>query len=538
MFTAGTQIGKYTLRRKLGQGGFGSVFAAYDETLDREVALKLLNAEHKTSDDVMRRFLQEARLAARISHPGIVTVFECAQISGTSTPADGIAYIAMELLDGESLAHRLHRGGRMAAPTAMEIARQIASALEAAHASGIVHRDLKPDNIFLVRDPAVLHGERVKVLDFGIAKLHHVASSVHTQTNEVFGTPRYMSPEQCRSSTQIDHRSDIYTLGCILFELVTGRPPFVGQPGELFAQHLMVEAPSVLAFVRDTPYHVADLVARMLAKDVAHRPQSMAQVQRELEVGGAVAVGVPPTLPPTGHPNTDAETTLKAAAGVSMIREHVPSRVLMLAGAALALAAAVTLVVWLRDGDGDGAREQPPAAPAQVAAAPRSAPQPQVTPIEEPATDVTGASAAAAASTTPTTPPSPSSSASPPSPSPSPTTSPARGQSAPAGGARTRRKREPTAAADVAVATGTLKLRSSPSCAILVDGKAIGSNTPHELELPAGKHRITLFNDEHDIKDTFHVVIEAGDVERVTRDLHDKIRAKRRNKTINPFGGG
>ncbi|MBA3502139.1 MAG: serine/threonine protein kinase, partial [Deltaproteobacteria bacterium] len=293
MFAVGTQIGKYTLRRKLGQGGFGVVFAGYDESLEREVALKILNAEHKASDDVMRRFLQEARLAARIGHPGITTVFECAMLDS------GVAYIAMELLDGESLAHRLHRSGRMAPPMAMEITRQIASALEAAHKNGIVHRDLKPDNIFIVKDPAVPGGERVKVLDFGIAKLHHVQSSdVHTQTSEVFGTPRYMSPEQCRSSTQIDQRSDIYTLGCILFELLAGRPPFVGQTGELFAQHLLVEAPSVLTVVRETPYHVADLVQRMLAKDVDARPPTMADVQRELERSGGMTMGVPATEPP------------------------------------------------------------------------------------------------------------------------------------------------------------------------------------------------------------------------------------------------
>src|SRR5690349_5214040 len=143
MFAVGSQIGKYTLRRKLGQGGFGVVFAAYDESLDREVALKILNVEHKADADVMRRFLQEARAAARINHPGITTVHECVMMP------DGVAYIAMELLDGESLSHRLHRSGRMSPAGAMEITRQIASALDAAHATGIVHRDLKPDNIFL-----------------------------------------------------------------------------------------------------------------------------------------------------------------------------------------------------------------------------------------------------------------------------------------------------------------------------------------------------------------------------------------------------
>src|SRR5687767_158654 len=167
MLSTGSQIGKYMLGKKLGQGGFGVVFRAHDASLDREVALKFLNEEHSSQPQILQRFLQEARSAAKIAHPGIVTVYECGQLS----EANNAAYIAMELLDGESLTDRLARSGRMPAEQAIEIARQVASALEAAHRSGIIHRDLKPDNIFLVRDPAVANGERVKVLDFGIAKL-------------------------------------------------------------------------------------------------------------------------------------------------------------------------------------------------------------------------------------------------------------------------------------------------------------------------------------------------------------------------------
>ncbi len=548
MFEPGTQIGKYLLRRKLGQGGFGSVFAAYDETLDREVALKILNAEHKASEDVMRRFLQEARLAARIGHPGIVTVFECAQVTNTGTSADGVAYIAMELLDGESLAHRLHRSGRMSPPTAMEIARQIASALETAHASGIVHRDLKPDNIFLVRDPAVLHGERVKVLDFGIAKLHHIASGVHTQTNEVFGTPRYMSPEQCRSSTQIDQRSDIYTLGCILFELVTGRPPFIGPTGELFAQHLMVDAPSVLSFVRETPYHVADLIARMLAKEPERRPQSMADVQRELEAGGAVTVGVPATLPPgvSGQLPQEADSTLKAAAGVSMFRDTSRSRasfVVGAAGAVLAMVIAFVLVMWLK---GDGESKQQPVAAAKPA-------PPTVEPIEakaEPNVEPSKAEPSNAAAT--------KADASHGSPVEAKVVE-AKAIDAKAKADKRHhheakavdakpaatpepkpddRKKIVNPFQEAAGTTGTIALRSNPACEILVDGKAIAASTPRDLNLSPGKHRITLFNDELDIKESFTVEVHAGEVERVNRDLREKAKQKARNATINPFGGG
>jgi serine/threonine protein kinase len=610
MFAAGTQIGKYTLRRKLGQGGFGSVFAGYDESLEREVALKILNAEHKASDDVMRRFLQEARLAARIGHPGITTVFECAQITNTNTTADGIAYIAMELLDGESLAHRLHRSGRMTPSTAMEITRQIASALEAAHKAGIVHRDLKPDNIFLVKDPAVPGGERVKVLDFGIAKLHHTqSSSVHTQTNEVFGTPRYMSPEQCRSATQIDQRSDIYTLGCILFELLTGRPPFVGQTGELFAQHLMVEAPSVLQFVRDIPYHVADLVKRMLAKSEAERPQTMADVQRELEAGGAIAIGVPATLPPgiSGAMQPQNDSTLKAAAGVSVITSTERSSKIAIAAmaGAVAIALAIALVFWLR-GSGNEEKRPPPAA---------AATKPQVTSIEVPESveskpgdtnaiepgdtkpvdtkpvDTKSVDTKAVGGESPSRADRDSradsnrdsrADSNRDSRADSNRDSPARDSRADsnrdrkhgdsrvgaskadiarsdsktdapkadaskADASKADAKSDKTAAnkrtvnpfgAGDAPSTGTLVLRSTPACEILVDGKAIAASTPQDLKLAPGKHRITLVHDEYDIKDSFSVEVKAGESVRVARNHQDKIEAKKRNKTINPFGGG
>ena len=548
MFAVGTQIGKYTLRRKLGQGGFGAVFAGYDESLDREIALKVLNTEHKADVDVMRRFLQEARLAARIGHPGIVTMFECAMLP------DGVAYIAMELLDGESLAHRLHRSGRMTPATAMEITRQIASALEAAHKNGIVHRDLKPDNIFLVKDPAVLHGERVKVLDFGIAKLHHVQSNgVQTQTNEVFGTPRYMSPEQCRSSTQIDQRSDIYTLGCILFELLTGRPPFVGQTGELFAQHLMVDAPSVLSLVRETPYHIADLTGRMLAKEVDARPPTMADVQRELEAGGAVSVGVTATLPPgvSGQlPPPEADSTLKAAAGVSvMATERVRTpRAVIAAAVGIAILLAVVLVFWLRGSGGDTKQDT-------VAAA---------TPTPTPTVKST------VKSIEPIDPPKPEA----PKPAEPPVAIEEVKPEPPVRMSKRELRRELKKAAEAKAAearaaeveakpeikpeakpvdpkmktvnpfeaqtpsTGTLVLRSSPACEILVDGKAIAATTPHEIKLAAGKHRITLVHDELDIKESFNVEIRGGATERVHRDLHEKVKAKKRNATINPFGGG
>src|ERR1700749_977546 len=185
----------------------------------------------------------------------------------------------MELLAGESLSARLSRSMQFAPEAAVEIARQVASALEAAHRVDVLHRDLKPDNIYLVPDPAMPEGERVKVLDFGLAKL---GQDGHTETQLVFGTPRYMSPEQCRSAAQADHRSDIYSLGCILFELLTGRSPFDGDVRPLIGCHQLHPAPRARSMAPEISPELDALIANMLAKDPMNRPQTMGAVQRAL----------------------------------------------------------------------------------------------------------------------------------------------------------------------------------------------------------------------------------------------------------------
>ncbi|HEU4734516.1 MAG TPA: protein kinase [Kofleriaceae bacterium] len=284
------RVGKYELRDQLGRGAFGVVFTARDPSLDRDVAIKVLHPTHLANQEIVQRFLQEARAAARIAHPGIVTIHDCGgvEIGGGST-----AFIAMELLSGESLTGRLARCGRLPPRAAEEIARQVASALEAAHRADVLHRDLKPDNIYLVPDPAMPTGERVKVLDFGLAKL---GQEGHTQLQMVFGTPRYMSPEQCRSAAQVDHRSDIYALGCILFELVTGQLPFDGDVRQLIERHRRAIPPRASTLVAGLPSALDGLIAEMLAKDPMERPQTMGAVQRALQLAGTDA-----------GPATDAE---------------------------------------------------------------------------------------------------------------------------------------------------------------------------------------------------------------------------------------
>ena len=284
-FAQGTRIGRYEIVEKLGRGSFGMVLTARDTELDREVALKVLNPSHHDDPEVLQRFLIEARAAARVKHPGIVTVLECGRHTHED---DELAYIAMEKLEGESLGSRLARLGTLEPDAAMEIARQVASALAAAHAAEVLHRDLKPENIFIVPDPATATGDRVKVLDFGLAKLK---SSNVTQVTSVFGTPRYMSPEQCRSSGKIDQRSDNYALGCILFELVTGKTPFEGELYKIVERHQKTIAPRARELVPGVPRALDDLIAQMLAKDPGARPPTMAAVQRRLQLAGAMVPG-------------------------------------------------------------------------------------------------------------------------------------------------------------------------------------------------------------------------------------------------------
>jgi serine/threonine-protein kinase len=271
---AGAQVGAYRLVEQIGEGGMGSVWLAEHTMLGRRAAVKLLHSTFSNRSDVVTRFFNEARAATQISDPGIVQIFDFGHTN------DGQAFIAMELLDGEPLDQRLQRLGRLQVQQAVRIMRQVASSLGAAHARNIVHRDLKPENIYLVRDPEVPGGERAKILDFGIAKLlGDQPGQAKTQTNAVMGTPVYMSPEQCRGAGGVDARSDVYSLGCVLFTLIAGAPPFAGEgPGELLVAHLTQPAPRITSVAPHAPSNVDALIARCLDKDPAARFQNGAEL--------------------------------------------------------------------------------------------------------------------------------------------------------------------------------------------------------------------------------------------------------------------
>jgi serine/threonine-protein kinase len=304
-----TQVGAYRVLRPIGEGGMGSVWLAEHIELGRRAALKMLHAEFSNRPDIVARFFNEARAATSIADPGIVQIFDFGR------HVDGSAYIVMELLDGEPLDSRLKREGALTLVDALRLMRQVASTLEAAHACGIVHRDLKPENIFIVRDPEVPGGERPKVLDFGIAKLAGDRAGVKTQTAAMMGTPAFMSPEQCRGSGHVDQRSDVYALGCVLFTLLVGRPPFQADGvGDIIAMHLREPAPAPSQLRPGIPPEVDQLVLRCLAKDAAERFQTAGNLA--LALGGLL--GSSPQIPPArsgGYASVTASTTLSGATG-------------------------------------------------------------------------------------------------------------------------------------------------------------------------------------------------------------------------------
>jgi serine/threonine protein kinase len=281
-------VGSYRILRKIGSGGMGAVYVAEHTLIGRQAAIKVLHHEMSHRKNLVTRFFNEARAATAVKHPGIVEIYDF----GYHT--DGSAYIVMEYLEGETLAARLHRTGTLPAARAAVLGRQVAGALGAAHAKRIVHRDLKPENIFIVRDPDIVDGERTKLLDFGIAKL--VAGDRRgmskTRTGEVMGTPTYMSPEQSKGAGNVDARTDLYALGCILFEMVCGRPPFVAEGGgEVIAQHILVPVPAPSSIAPVTP-ELEQFLLRALAKDPADRFQSAEEMSAALQV--AVPAGSSP----------------------------------------------------------------------------------------------------------------------------------------------------------------------------------------------------------------------------------------------------
>ena len=289
----GETIGNFRIVSRLGRGGMGEVYLAEQTSIGTRVAVKLLHASVSEDKEHVTRFFNEARAVQRIQHAGIVKIFD------VGFHASGHAYLVMEYLEGESLTQRIRRMGKLHPAEIADLGRQIASVLEATHGAGITHRDLKPDNIYIVADRELASRQRAKILDFGIAKLSGTLAAASPQTIGTMGTPAYMAPEQWGDASKVDWRADIYSLGCVAFEMATGRPPFVVTTiAEACGKHLGEVPVRARTLAPELPPELDDLIAQMLEKKPDARPASMEAITQRFDAIGARLGPAPVAAPP------------------------------------------------------------------------------------------------------------------------------------------------------------------------------------------------------------------------------------------------
>jgi eukaryotic-like serine/threonine-protein kinase len=265
---------RYRIEAVLGRGGMGAVYKAYDKDLDRIVALKLVRPGLTTDPEVMQRFRQELLLASKVSHKNILRIHDLGDVNG-------VKFISMAYVEGEDLAHTLKAQGHWPAAKAVELARQLSAALAAAHAEGVVHRDLKPQNILID------HAGNAYISDFGLAKSLEAGAAMMTHTGQILGTPRYMSPEQVEGKPA-DHRSDLYAMGLILYETVTGNVPFTGESTlQVMYQRLRDDPVNPKVLHPELPNHLVRIILRCLERDPERRYQSAQEILDDLDASGA-----------------------------------------------------------------------------------------------------------------------------------------------------------------------------------------------------------------------------------------------------------
>ena len=305
--------GKYRLDKPLARGGMGAVWVARHLQLDVDVAVKLMTPEYASSPEARMRFEREARASARLRSPYVVHMVDY------GSAENGALFLVMELLQGEDLDARLRRTGRLTPAGAASLVDQVCKALECAHEAGLVHRDLKPANLFLAR-----HGreETVKVLDFGIAKAMGPApAAAATRTGTLLGSPHYMSPEQVRRSKDVDPRSDLWSLGVILFQCLTGRVPFAGDElGDVLVAICADDIPRASQISPD----LGPEIDRFLSRALTRNPDQRFQSAREMAEAFARAVAMGETLIPAALPVTTGETPNPPAQPVTMAPPPAP----------------------------------------------------------------------------------------------------------------------------------------------------------------------------------------------------------------------
>jgi serine/threonine protein kinase len=268
-FAVGEIIGAYRIEGVVGAGGMGAVYRARHVLANKTVAVKVMREDQLAFERAVDRMMREASILASVAHPGLPTFYECGLLD------DGRPWIAMELIDGISLSDCMHHGV-LHADDVIDFVAAVAEVLAAAHDRGVTHRDLKPDNILLTPTDRRF---RVRVIDWGIA--HHLAGARFTSMNEAIGTPTYMAPEQARGGPTDGH-CDVYGLGIVAYQALTGRPPFIGQSSvEILVQHLNKPVPALAPRCPDAPYGLVELVEQMLAKRYEERPTAV-EVAQEL----------------------------------------------------------------------------------------------------------------------------------------------------------------------------------------------------------------------------------------------------------------
>ena len=361
--------GKFTILEKLGEGGMGAVYRGAQHSVGREVAIKLLHGKALSSPAAIRRFLREAKLASRLSHPNAVGVHEFGQTD------DGMFYLVMELVSGRTLDQVIAEDGVLSPERVVRIGAQVCDALEGAHALSIVHRDLKPSNIMLIA-----HGrDLVKVVDFGLAK-SLTTESDHTTTvaGALLGTPAFMPPELARGQA-CDGRADLYSLGCVLYLLGSGKLPFSSSSlHELVVMHSIDRAPAM----DGVPAALARVIERLLEKDPADRYQTAALARDALEAALRTSAPEITTQRPSGH-----------------------RRRVLVATAALAIAAATAISIGIVERGGDTPALAAPAAPAAPTAPPAPTPPPAAVALPPAAPPSTVEPPIASPTPTPTPPP-------------------------------------------------------------------------------------------------------------------------------------